>query len=279
MATFGTRVLTDPVSQWFTNKPLSLVAPSVPSTTIATLTADPAAHTFGAWVELIASLPADTSMLSIYVSGIRANGTDTASVVSLGFGGSGSETEFVYFATGGVGEAGVTYTTGVFLQLPIALLSGTRIAARFQSRLTTSPTARINVASFSADPTTFPTINKTVDSLGVTLATSLGTDIATANTYSEVVSSTSQPYRGVVIVPSTAAANIPGAQGSMTVAVGPSSSESDIGSIFINSFSGEMITAGPSFFIPHFIPAGSRLSVKQSIASTVYDVTLLGIPF
>lgn len=271
-----------PASSWLGKQPepVPFRSTTVPNVASVTVTADSVAHTYGAWTELISSLSNDTRMLSVSVAGIRANGTNTASVVSLGIGASGSETEFVAFATGGVGEAGAAYAmAGIHIQLPIGLPSGTRIAARFQSiRALVGVTCLLNVTSFNADSYGFATTNRTLDTLGLDVASSTGVSIAGSNVYSEIVASTTQAYRGLVLVPSMAA-TATGNTIAMTVAVGSSGSEIDLGSVLLQANGGETIISTPSYFVPAFIPAGSRIAVKQSSAATFFDATVIGVPF
>jgi N-acetylmuramoyl-L-alanine amidase len=56
-----------------------------------TVTADTAAHTKGAWVELVASTSANASFLIVEVVGLFSAGTDTATLVDIGTGASGAE--------------------------------------------------------------------------------------------------------------------------------------------------------------------------------------------
>jgi len=204
-----TRVPGD-VGRWLNQQPNAIPykAPLVANASNVTITASVSAHTYGAWTEIVASLAQDTQMLGVFVNLGRVNGTNSASIISFGFGASGSETEFVAFACGSIGEGSIASANGIFVQLPISLPSGTRIAARLQSVITTPKTCLIQgVISFAAQPYDFVGANKTLDSLGLNLATSAGTDIAASSVYSEIVASTSQAYRGLILIPSMASAS------------------------------------------------------------------------
>lgn len=270
------------VGRWLNQQPNAIPysAPLVANASNVTITASVSAHTYGAWTELVASLTQDTQMLGVYVNLGRINGTNTASIISFGFGSSGSETEFAAFACGSIGDGSVASANGIFVQLPISLPSGTRIAARLQSIITTPKTCIIQgVVSFAAQPYDFVGANKTLDSLGLNLAGSTGTDIAASGVYSEIVASTSQAYRGLVLIPSMAIAASGAIQPIMTVAVGSAGSEVDLGSITFNTSAGESLSSQPSFFIPAFVPQGSRIAVKQNNAATYLDATVIGVPF
>lgn len=270
-----------PVSGWLNLRGNSIPyrTTSVGTSSNVTITANASAHTYGAWTEVVSSLTNDTRMLSVAVGANRTNGTNTAGIISFGTGASGSESEFVAFAIGGVGEPGFA-NIGVFVSLPIALQAGTRISARLQSIVTGGKTCVVSgVTAFDADPYGYAFANKSLDSLGINTSTSVGTDLPASSVYAQIVASTTQTYQGLVLVPSMAAASTPASSLFMTVAVGGAGAEVDLGSLICVSTSGESLFSQPSFFIPAVIPAGSRIAVKQNVASAVYDVTVIGVPF
>jgi hypothetical protein len=216
-------------------------------------------------------------MLHVRVTGVVTNGTNTATIVSLGTGAAGAETELCAVAVGG---AGLATATAVNFQLPVLINAGTRIVARLQSIVTGGKTAGINLLTMDADPYLASTVRPTIDTLGLSTATSRGTAVAASNTYSQIVASTTVPYRGLVVVPSFASGNTQAVIGTMSVAIGAAGSEVDLGATVIESTAGEAIgTNLPAMHIPAFIPVGSRIAVKQSTAASYFDATVLGVPF
>lgn len=275
-----TRVSTS-VGQWVNlRQPLGITYSNARllNTAGTTVTANASAHTYGAWTEIVASLPADTSCLYINVYGINATTVNTATIVSIGTGTAGNESELFAFAAGSSALTSATLLfSGNLLQVPVRLNSGTRIAARIQSLVTGGKTASININSFDADPNYFVNGPTVFDTLGVSLATSEGTSLAASNAYTEIVASTSNPYRGVVLVGSAASNNMIAAGGTMTIAVGASGSEVDFGTISYQSGSTEFYTSFINQFFARNIPIGSRLSVKQSVNTTTIDASLIGV--
>jgi len=282
MSTFGTRIETRPVKDWYSEdyQVIPYTNPRLSLPTAVTLTANSSAHTFGAWTEVIASLPDRTSMLNISVGSINATTVNTASVISIGIGPSGSETELFYYA---VGSAALQATTSTFplavnIVVPVALTSGTRIAARLQSLVTGGKTATIQIQTVDAVASSMPNLPSNFDSLGVSLATSRGTNIAASSAYTEIVASTSNPYRGLIVVPSAGNANMSAISGStMTVAVGPSGSEIDIGTILYQTGNAELVVSPINMFFPFNIPVNSRIAVKQSANTTTVDASVIGV--
>jgi hypothetical protein len=241
-----------------------------------TVTADTNAHTYGAWTEVIASLPSITSMLEIFVGGVSQSGVATGSVLSVGVGASGSEAEIFHYAVGSAFTTNAPFSLGVNILIPVRLDAGTRIAVRLQSVITLGKTALVAIRTFNAEPESFVNLPLKHDSLGVNLATSRGTNIGASNVYSEIVASTSNTYRGLCLIPS-ASAGMSADQSSMTVAVGPSGSEVDIGTIIYITGAAETVTSPLAVFMPRFIPSGSRISVKQSSVRTYMDATVIGV--
>lgn len=235
----------------------------------ATVTADSTSHTKGAWTEIIASNAATTTALLVRVAGIGFNSTDTATLIDIGTGDSGSETAIA--ANVAVGGAS-NYLTFV---LPVAITSGTRIAVRSQARIA-SDTASVVLDTFAfGDVTTVPT---TVDVLGTDTATSTGTSIA--QTYTEVVASTSQDYTAICAVPSISIASMESLEINLDVATGSAGNETQIVQIPATYNANERVWTLPwiGYVTDATIPAGTRLSAKTTGLNRANEVTLIGVP-
>lgn len=255
----------------------------IDSSSAVTLTADTAAHTKGSWSEVIASTSADVSFLWVRVSLVSAASTNTATLIDIGTGASGSEVACASnIAVGGASAVNAATLQAVIFGIPVKIASGTRIAARIQSVVTGGKTGRVEIIAMdTGDYATTPT---TVDVIGTDTTTSEGTSFSGASgTWVEGIASTSQAYRAIGVVLSThdtIISNINNLQ--FDVGVGASGSEVAFGSLRYNFNADERlgITAPFTFLFGRNIPAGSRLAVKHRFASNPnrQGFTLIGIP-
>jgi hypothetical protein len=262
---------------WFEDDTVKIV--DNPNNT--SLTADTTAHTKGAWSQIISSTSANTSFLVLNIGTIAANATNTATLVDIGTGASGSETVVAAnIAVGGAGSAGPSNLACAF-GIPLKIPSGTRVAARMQSVVTGGKTALLQSALLdTGDYASAPT---SVDVIGSSTATSQGVSFSGASgTWTEAISSTSQKYRGVVIVFSTHSTDIATIATLCEVGVGASGSEVAFGgarATYSNNESVGLLRPW-TYIFGQSIPAGSRLAVKHDIAANPdrYGFTLIGIP-
>jgi hypothetical protein len=248
---------------------------------LVTVTANTAAHTKGSYSELIASTSANAGLLVLMVQDISASSTNTATLIDIATGASGSET--VIISNLAVGGALTTAgPTGVVVSIPFQIPSGTRLSARIQSVVTGGKTATAQVVLFDVggDYATAPT---SVDVITGDTATSQGISFSGASgTWVQAIASTSRAYRAVAIVPSTHNTSIALITPQLDVAIGASGSEVAFGSAIVAYNNAENVVSTP----PHLslfgrnIPAGSRLAVKHNIAATPdrYGFCLIGIP-
>lgn len=239
----------------------------------ATITASATTHTKGAWTELIASTAAPVSVVALFLTGLAASGQSTGALLDIGVGGAGSETVVVPdIAIGGANNLSVT--------MPVFIPAGSRIAARMQ--------AEISSDTVSAIPTTYrSSLTRQGAQVLQTYGSISGTSLATAmtspaGTYVEITAATDRPLAGVVMVPSVTTNNTPSSSPTFTVALGPSGSEVDFGTIVGLYSASENIQYATSDkssgIIPYPIPEGSRLAVKATSATASYGVCLVGIP-
>jgi hypothetical protein len=244
-----------------------------------TVTANSNAHTKGAWTELIASTSANASLLVLDIDADITN-TDSATLIDIATGAATSETAIISnVAIGGAVRSSLRPTFA--FAVPFKIASGTRISARIQSVVTGGKTASVVARIFDmGDYSYAPT---SVDVLGTSTATSEGTAMSgAAGTWVEIISSTANTYKALVIVPSTTA---PAIAGSLFVEYvtgqGALGAEQEIGRLVAQYNTDE--TCGISSIYPTLvgtqIAAGTRLAVKHDIAANPdrYDVTLIGI--
>ena len=253
----------------------------VNSSAEVSLTANTSAHTKGSYTELIASASANAGLLVLMVQDIAVAGTNTATLIDIATGASGSETNIISnLAVGGaVATAG---PTGVAVSIPLQIPSGTRLSARIQSVVTggKTATAQVFLLTASSDYATAPT---SVDVIGGNTANSQGISFSGASgTWVQATASTSQAYRAVAIVPSTHNSSIAAFSPQFDVGVGSSGSEQTFGATIVNYNANEFVQSSPPYLslFGRNIPSGSRLAVKHNIAAQPdrYGFTLIGIP-
>ena len=244
-----------------------------------TVTANTAAHTKGAWTELIASTTDVVTALQVIVGGIQQSTINTATLLDIGIGASGSEKAIAEnIAIGGAARTASFDLAGISMLVPCDIPLGARISARIQSVVTGGKTASVIVRTQNLGSPT------QIDVLGADASLSQGTSLAGASgSWTGIVASTSVSYKAVGIVPSMHSTTIASFGGVYTVGVGPASSETPIGTIELFNWSQEGVASVAAGVPPLFtanIPAGSRLSVQHNIAANPdrYGVVLIGIP-
>jgi hypothetical protein len=262
---------------WYEDGAINIVDISA----FVTVTANSTAHTKGSWAQIIASTSQDASLLYINVDSINTSATNTATLVDIATGASGSETAILSNVAVG-SAAGVVGSSGLVIATPFKIPSGTRISARIQSVVSGGKTGRVQVITINAgDYATAPT---SVDCIGGDTATSQGVSFSGGSgTWVEGVASTSRAYKAVCLIVSC---HTDDAENLLVrtyeVGVGAASSEVSFGSARFNITNGEqagLVTPYACTFGRN-IPAGSRLAVKHPIASNSsrYGFTLIGIP-
>lgn len=263
---------------WFEDTAITLV--NKPNN--LTLTADTTAHTKGAWTQIIASTSANASLLLLNIGSIATTATNTASLVDIATGASGSETAVISnIAVGGAAIIG-SNITGCCVAIPLKIPSGTRLSARMQSVVTGGKTGVLACAILDAgDYSTAPT---SVDVIGSDTATSQGVSFSgSSGSWTEAIASTSQAYRAVAAVFSMHSNDIATFNTTtMEIGVGASGSEVSFGStrvLYQNSESAALADPFISLWGRN-IPAGSRLAVKHNLTANPgrYGFTLIGIP-
>lgn len=240
-----------------------------------TLTASATPHTKGSWSQIIASTSAQTTMIRFVLTSVNVSTADSATLLDIGVGASGSETVIVpNIAIGGA--------SAIVIRIPVKIASGSRVAARIQG-VRASQTATISNRDFqcinAGDAALIPT---TVDVLGTDTATSTGTAMSGASgTWVQIVSSTSQPYIAFAIAPSTTDTDTV-SQGDATyeIGVGAAGSEVRFGELIFSFGSTENFSATRAEFYGREVPTGSRLAIRHNIGAnpSKYDACIIAVP-
>jgi hypothetical protein len=247
-----------------------------------TITANSSANTKGSWTQLIASTSANASLLTVLVGSVQIGATNTATLVDLAMGASGSEVAFASdIAVGGASGGGGGSRAAAYFQIPLKIPSGTRISARIQSVVTGGKTAA--VALYTQDAGDYSTAPTSVDVIGGNTANSQGISFSGASgTWVQATASTSQAYRAVTFVASGHDATMGNVIDFFEVGVGASGSEVGFGEFRWQFDTSETasIREPYTYMSGRNIPAGSRLAVKHPIAAdpSKYGFTLIGIP-
>jgi hypothetical protein len=243
-----------------------------------TLTASATAHTKGSWSQIIASTSNVGTLLRFTVSGVNVSTADSATLLDIGVGASGSETVIVpNLAIGG--------SAGSFYSIPVEIPSGSRIAARIQG-VRSSQTATISSRQFfvfNAGDTA--ALGTTVDVLGTDTATSTGTAMSgSSGTWVEIEDSTTKNYIGFSIAPSTSDTDTTSqSDATYEIGVGAAGSEVSFGYIHFAFGAAENFSLAadrsPNLF-GREVPTGSRLAIRHNIAANPgkYDACIIAVP-
>lgn len=244
------------------------------------VTASASTNVKGAWAELIGSTASNASVLFIRVSDIGVSAQNSATLLDIALGSSGSEVAVVSNIAVGSARAD-SAGQGIFIPLPMKIPSGSRIAARIQSAVSGKTGQILPIAIDAGGYNDAPT---SLDAIGGITASSKGISFSGASgTWVEGVASTAQAYRGVSLVISAHDSAIPSSTDvKFELGVGASGSEIVIGNQLSSFFTSESVVSELPHFFPlgRSIPAGSRLAVRHSIAAdpSKYGFTLIGIP-
>lgn len=237
---------------------------------VATVTAG-SGNTKGAWAEAVTSTSGDTSIVWLRPDVGATNGTNSACLLDIGVGPSGSET--VVAQNLGIGHRSLLND---WIAVPLSIPAGSRIAFRQQS-VTASRSITIKWSATQGMESA-----STVDTFGADTSGSRGTNAATSATFYELVAATPRAYRGILVLPTGVGTVWASASIGMSIGVGSAGAESVIASIDVNMNTGEAWTAEDmplANFSAVDIPAGSRLSYGVTGTARAYiDCIVVGVP-
>lgn len=259
---------------WFSDANQELVGNNVGTT----LTASSTPHTKGAWTQLIASTTEETTLLAVGMTTVAITNTDTATLLDIGVGASGSESAIVSNIAVGSANAGATGADGLYFFIPIKIASGSRISARIQS-VVASRSGVVTVFAYKFSSSSL--IPTSADVIGTSTATSEGTTLSASNAWTQIISATSQDYSAIILLPSLSDAAVASSLNfTMDVGIGASGSEVVIGTSVGRVFSTEGIAIRTVQYnlIGREIASGTRIAVRQSTALTTLDACIIGIP-
>jgi hypothetical protein len=257
---------------WYENDSNKIIKQT---SSLVVVTADSAANTKGAWTELIGSTSDNASLIYLNVGAISTATVNTASLIDIAFGASGSEIPIVEnIAVGGAQPIQFCF--------PYKIPSGTRISARMQSVVTGGKTSNITCSIIDAgDYDISPT---SVDVIGGDVANSQGISFSgSSGTWTQVVSSTSRSYRAIAIILSVHTTGATSFTDIYSIGVGSVGNEIEFAN-YRHSYTANETSVNTIPYIPPLfgrnIPAGSRLAIKHPISLNAgrYGFTLICIP-
>jgi hypothetical protein len=243
-----------------------------------TLTASATPHTKGSWSQIIASTSNVTTLIRFFLSGVSVSTADSATLLDIGVGASGSETVIVpNLAIGG--------SAGSFYSIPVEIPSGSRIAARIQG-VRASQTATISARDFFAlNAGDTASIGTTADVLGTDTATSTGTAMSgSSGTWVEIEDSTTKDYIGFAIAPSVSDTDTTAfGDAAYEIGVGAAGSEVAFGYIqfaFGATESFSLASSRSPNLFGREVPTGSRLAIRHNISAnpSKYDACIIAVP-
>jgi hypothetical protein len=265
---------------WFYEQSFNSVGLAASAAAI-TVTASATPHTKGSWTEIIASTSTQVTLLSFVISNVASTNIDTAMLIDVGIGASGSETAIIENVAVG-GAIAVGTGAGVLLfQCPINIPSGSRISVRNQATIASDTVQIFQVSLFNIGNQAL--VPDLVDVLGTSTTTSQGTAFSgNSGSWNEIVASTSQDYIGFSLVPSVVGATVSAATtNTFTLGFGAAGSEQEIGAISVRYGTGETVhSVSHVCFFAKEVPQGSRIAVKHDIASNPAQrgVTVIAVP-
>jgi len=263
------------VSQWLNPQQNLIWFGQAVQTASLTSTASATPHTKGAYVEAIASTTSFADMVMITVSN-GASGVATEGFGDLAIGASASETVIVEnFVSGEIIDTSGLRPTHIF---PVTIPSGSRVSFRTQN-VTASRNTSIVVALYY---TGLPSGSKIVG-LNEDTATSTSTVVSSNDTWTELVSATTDSYKAIIAWPQSSTNNTgAGTNVTMTLGIGSSGSEVVVGSTFVTFGANEtcaVSTSGnPIIYWPQTpITAGSRIAGKFSVGASTRHIAVWGV--
>lgn len=268
------------LDRYIANNDFVTTASSTALTVTATASATP--HTKGTWTEAIASTSADVYGLELNLDNTFVSATDTASLLDVGVGASGSETVVVpNVQTGFANRAAATWT------FPIFIRAGSRIAIRSQS-VVASKTTTVYIRGLAdrglASPASY------TYSYGADTATSHGTTLTDSGAqsvkgpWSELAAATDERLAAILISHGNGGdLSLQGTYTAVDVAIGAAGSESVVATnLYVSGQTNESFYPIAYRNVAVDIPAGVRLAVRyanNSGASSGVDVIVHGIPW
>lgn len=164
--------------------------PAGPTVAGTLVTSSASTNTKGSYTQLIASTSFTTNRIELSSTANAASGNGMAALIDLATGAGGSESVVISNLAADIGEAGELIFTADF---PLAVASGTRVAARFQANVG-SRTVRLNVTAIAAGGmpgmSSFTTYGADTSDSGATGVDPGGTT-NTKGSYTEITSSSS----------------------------------------------------------------------------------------
>jgi hypothetical protein len=237
-----------------------------------TVTAGGAAHTKGAWAQLIAATPYDAYGIWIAIDGIHVSAAATAYLVDIGVGPAGEEQVIIpNLDVWGADNTAAGLNPHLFW-FPVYIPAGSRIAARGQS-VTASKTCRVMVMLDAVPWYGLWGLGPVVD-YGANLAASSGTSVTPGNgafgSWVQLGTTSRDHTFWTVSMDYLTNTNVSAFTTLVEVGVGPSGSQRSLGVLRFRSTTAEQIAGGPFplFLASLPVPAGTPVWARAASGGT-----------
>jgi hypothetical protein len=233
-------------------------------------------NAYGSWVQLVASTAIDACLMCVRIW--PTSNSSFRTFTSIGVGSGGNEVAIASDLYASSSTAGSNYTEYWF---PCSIPAGSRISAQCCQSATTDAN---NVTVILYDGT-FEGFSG-VDSIGVTIGSSIATDIdpgSSANTkgaWTQVIASTPRDYCGLMVLPGQNSTNnfAYTNPGGIDIAIGGSGSEQiiipDMGMVAAG-LATNANSATPLIMTP--VPAGTRIAARAQQGNTTSGTRVVGL--
>lgn len=239
--------------------------PAISGTTAGVAYAD------GAWVELTSSAPSGVHFLRLHLtSQLGNNATNSATLIEIGTGALGVETQIASFNAGNM--MGSIQSPCQVAEIPFPITAGTRVSLRLRSARTalawTASAAYYSMNHTPIAPTPMGVNNATAG--GVVLGAPAANNGTTYGAWTEISSSTAARFRALHLGPALAGTtNIGATIYKVDMGVGALGAEVSLGMpLMFNATTAEVLVNPAARLFNCDIPAGSRLAARYTRTNT-----------
>lgn len=245
------------------------------ATSNVTVTASSTTHTKGAWIEVVASAGFTVDRLILQCGANSLSNTNSSTLLDIGTGAAGSETVIVANLAVGYTRNGTSY------DIPVRIASGTRIAFRMQSAIS-SRTMTANVILCRAASTLTVAPSTSVNTFGANTTTSAGVTVTSGNnvkgSWTQITSNAGSAAKYLLIgVQGNSSSGMSNNNMLLDVGVGAAGAETAIVTNYRLAPNAVELIDYTSVFRGYFvtIPASSRLSVRTQATSATISLDVI----
>lgn len=256
---------------------------STPSATApgTTVTTGGVAHTKSGWTEVFSSTNFEVTELDILVVATSTTATQSDALLDIGIGAAASEVVLIPNILAGWRQTLTSAISSTGMRFPITIPSGTRVAIRAQSLITSQA---VNVVIVARGGASLPAtgLYAGVDAIGIVTASSQGTSHTAGNSgsfsaWTSFGSATTRDYRAILMLVQGSLADTTMNNAVYEFQWGVSSTTHG-SAMFATSTSETVWGPFPNQPTRQFVPSGSQLQVRGKCSATAeaLDLALYG---